>query len=379
MIRSRYSVDQSCGRGHGAGLQRADGGVAADLAAGLDQRGQDGAEQAVGGVAVAEQALGGTADAGAAELGVEGDVECQAGVGAAVQVDVAVAVEVGEDGDAALRLHALDQRAAAAGDDDVDQALHAQEVADGGAVGGGDELDRGRRQASRLEAALEAGDDGARGVEALRAAAQDAGIAGLEAQGTGVGRHVGAALVDDADHAQRHRDPGDVEAVGARPAGELAADGVRQIGDRGETVRHRGDTLAVEAQTVEQGRGQALRFRGLHVGGVGGLDGGGLVAQQPGCRLQGRVLGRPWGQRQLARGIPGSQTQIVHASLEIVLQRRRHGPSPLGVGLERRTGQSKAVRGGDRLAAPGRAASAARREPRSSAGAGPRWRGSGSR
>ena len=43
-----------------------------------------------------------------------------------------------------------------------------------------------------------------RGMMALRAAAQDRGVAGLEAQRAGVGGHVGAALVDDADHAERH-------------------------------------------------------------------------------------------------------------------------------------------------------------------------------
>ena len=41
-------------------------------------------------------------------------------------------------------------------------------------------------------------------VQALGAAAQDRGVAGLQAQRAGIGGHVRAALVDDADHPERH-------------------------------------------------------------------------------------------------------------------------------------------------------------------------------
>ena len=86
------------------------------------------------------------------------------------------------------------------------------------AVGGRHELDGGFGQARRAQAARQARLDGAARVVAVRAAAQDRGVAGLEAQRAGVGRHVRPALVDDADDAERHAHALDVEAVGPRPA-----------------------------------------------------------------------------------------------------------------------------------------------------------------
>ena len=72
---------------------------------------------------------------------------------------------------------------------------------------------------------------------ALRAAAQDHGIAGLQAQRARVGGHIGSALVDDADHAERH-------AYALRCAGHWAG--------------------PTRAMTVPTGIGQARRFhRGL--------------------------------------------------------------------------------------------------------------------
>ena len=64
--------------------------------------------------------------------------------------------------------------------------------------------------------------DRAAGVRALRAAAQDRGVAGLQAQRAGIGGHVGPALVDDADHTERHTHALDVESVGPRPLAQHA-------------------------------------------------------------------------------------------------------------------------------------------------------------
>ena len=58
-----------------------------------------------------------------------------------------------------------------------------------------------------------------RGMEALRAAAQDRGIAGFERQPAGIGGDVGTALIDDADDAERHRDTLDQRAHSAASGG----------------------------------------------------------------------------------------------------------------------------------------------------------------
>ena len=126
-------------------------------------------------------------------------------IGGAVDVGVADAFEVREHRHARFVLHAVDEALAAARHDDVDRAVEAlQHEADGVAIGRRHELDRGFGQARRLQARGEAGMDGGARVMALRAAAQDRRVAGLEAERAGVRRHVGAAFVDDADDADRH-------------------------------------------------------------------------------------------------------------------------------------------------------------------------------
>ena len=47
-------------------------------------------------------------------------------------------------------------------------------------------------------------------MKAVRAAAQDRGIAGLHAQAPGIGRHVGPAFIDDADDADGHAHPREI-------------------------------------------------------------------------------------------------------------------------------------------------------------------------
>ena len=75
MIASRYSVVQSASvAGLAAGIGLAHLIVAADFAAGLDQRRQDWHEMRAGDGAVDQQGLGRAADAGAPHLGVDGHV-----------------------------------------------------------------------------------------------------------------------------------------------------------------------------------------------------------------------------------------------------------------------------------------------------------------
>ena len=66
--------------------------------------------------------------------------------------------------------------------------------------------------------------NGAAGMHALGAAAQDGGVAGLQAQRARIAGHVGPALVDDADDAERHAHARDVEAVGPGPLRDRGAD-----------------------------------------------------------------------------------------------------------------------------------------------------------
>ena len=107
--------------------------------------------------------------------------------------------------------------------------------------------------------------NGAAGMHALGAAAQDGGVAGLEAQTTRIAGHVGPALVDDADHAERHAHARDVEAIGTRPLRHDGADGIGQRGDILDAARHGLDARVVEREAIEHGGGQPLGTRRLQV------------------------------------------------------------------------------------------------------------------
>ena len=133
------------------------------------------------------------------------------------------------------------------------------QVADGGAVGGGDRP--ARRVCGRPAAAsalVHAGGDRLVAADRLGAAAQDRRVAGLEAQPRGVGGHVRARFVDDADDAQRHAHHPDLDA--GRPVPEVGdlADGIGQRRDRVEALRHRGDRLRRQRQPVDE-RGDRCR------------------------------------------------------------------------------------------------------------------------
>ena len=114
-----------------------------------------------------------------------------------VHVNVAVAIEVLEDRHGRLGHHAADQALAAAGDGEVDLVGELQQVPDGRAVGRGDQLDRVGRQAPGLQFVGQDAVEGPVRVEGLLAAAEDHRVAALDAEGRGVGRDIGAALVEE--------------------------------------------------------------------------------------------------------------------------------------------------------------------------------------
>ncbi len=131
--------------------------------------------------AVDQQALGRAAHAGAPHLGVEHQRDRDVEIGAAIDVGVADAFEMREHRHAGLGLHAGDEALAAARHDHVDGAVEArQHVADGVAIGGRHQLDRGLGQLGCAQALDQAGVDARRRMPALGAAAQDRGVAGLQ-------------------------------------------------------------------------------------------------------------------------------------------------------------------------------------------------------
>ena len=142
------------------------------------------------------------------------------------------------------------------------------QLADRGAIGGCHDLHRGLGQPGGAQSGAHAGGDGLVRVQRFRAAAQDAGVAGFEAQPGGVGGHVRARLVDDADHAERHAHAADLDAARAAPTLGDHADRIGQLGDLLEPSGHLLDRLFAQCEPIDERRVAALRPGVLDVGAV---------------------------------------------------------------------------------------------------------------
>ena len=114
--------------------------------------------------------------------------------------------------------------------------------------------------------------DRAAGAETVRAAAQDHGVAGFQAEHAGVRRDIGAALEDHGDDAERHAHALDGHAVRALPALGDDADGIGNVADGRDALSHRLDPGLCQRQAVDEGAGDAGGAGLRHVLGIGRQD-----------------------------------------------------------------------------------------------------------
>ncbi len=240
---------------------------------------------------VDQQGLGCAADAGAAHLGVERDRPGHFGVRSAVDVGRAQPVEVRKHRHARLGLNARNQALAATRHDHVDRPLGLEHRPHRRAIGDWDELDRVRGGAARLEPARERGVDRVVAADRLGAAAENRGIACHDAQCAGVGGDVGAALVDDPDHADRDAHAREHHAVGPLDAVDHSADRIVEPRHRLDPRRRRFDPVGIEPEPVEQCAGEPVRLARRHVLGVGGADRGAVGADRLRGGLERACLG----------------------------------------------------------------------------------------
>ena len=299
--------------------QRAGGGTAAQLHALVEVDLADRRQERLGHHLVHQQGFHGVAGAVALGLGVVADRQCLFQIGIDIDVGVAVAVEVLDHRNACFGTDAGDQALAAARHDHVDVFRHGDQQAHGGPVGGFQHLHGAGRQAGRGQPFVHAGGNGLVGAERLAAAAQDAGIAGLQAQPGRVGGHVGARLVDDADHAQRHAHLAKLDP--ARTVGKLAhfAHRVRQGGNLAQAFGHAGHGFFRQGQAVDHRRRQSGRHGSLHVVGVGGQQLGRIALDGIGHGQQCGILGPGIGTGQFAAGSPRRPPQVLHVGVKVHL------------------------------------------------------------
>ena len=235
--------------------------------------------------------------------------------------------------------HGLDEVGAAARDEQVDQAAGGHQRADG-AVAALEEADGVGGQALAREARAQHRDGGAVGVGGGAAAAQDDGVAALEAEAGGVDGDVGAGLVDHADHAHRDAHLADLQAVGEGGAAHDLADRVGQGGDVAQGLGDGGEAGRVEAQAVLEAVGHAVLAAAGEVALVGRDDARrwrrrgrrrGCAARRPSRRGSagrggGRRCGRPRRARGPARRRPGRCRRCGQPCLQGYAARRRGAP-----------------------------------------------------
>jgi hypothetical protein len=197
-------------------------------------------------------------------------------------------------------------------------------VLGGRPVVGGDLLDGVRRETGRRDRVTHDRDDGGIGVRSGRRAAQQHGVAGLEADAGGVGGDVGASFVDHADDADGDADLLHAQAVGQRRAAHDLADRVRQCGHVAQTLGERGHAVGVEGEPVDHVLRGAPSTCDLDVECVGGQQVVGGGDQGLGRSQQRRVLGRAreGGQRRRGRARPPSG--LVHLLLHAAHSRFRY-------------------------------------------------------
>ena len=130
-------------------------------------------------------------------------------------------------------------------------------------------------------------------AQRLRAAAQDGGVAGLEAQPRGIRGHVRPRFVDDADHAERHAHAADLDAASAGSARSvISPTGSGSAAISVEAVRHRERrSPASSVQPVDERRIVTGGLRGRDVLGIGGEE---LAPRRGGSRPPSRSAHGSW-------------------------------------------------------------------------------------
>ena len=162
-------------------------------------------------------------------------------------------------------LHQPDQPLAATRHDHVNMLDHAQHIRHGGAVGGLNKLDRILWQPARAQPRNKRRVNGARGLRAFGPTTQNNGIPSLQAQGPGIGGHIGARFIDHPDHAQRRAHALNMQTGGAVPFGHDLPDRVVLGSNRAQRGADTVYPRTVQQQPVQHGGRQPLLLPCGHI------------------------------------------------------------------------------------------------------------------
>ena len=216
------------------------------------------------------------------------------------------------------------QLVAAARDDQVDQVVEGEQGLDFGArLGQVQGIGQRRILAQRR---IDGGEQRGIGAARLRAALEDGGVARFQAQGGDLHQRVRARLEYDAQHPDRHRDPGQHEVVVEAPPPLDLADRIGQLVQLPHPL-HYARELLLQAQPLDQRRRHTGAAGVFQVRPVGGQDRLAPRLQVGGDALQGGVLGRGRGGGQPPAGGARRLGHLTyrHAGPNILTRGRRRG------------------------------------------------------
>src|SRR5450631_2434011 len=195
----------------------------------------------------------------------------------------------------------------------VDGVGHpAQHVADSRPIGCRHQLNAGTGQPYGSQTVCQARMNRRARLGALRPAPQDHGVARFQAQSARICSDVGAALVNDADDAQRHADSLNPHAVRPRPLGQNLADRVVEALDILESAGHRLEALIIQTQPIEERSGQTPRPRFTHIALICRQNMQPPLSQRRGGGTQRTILLRRAGGRQHECGGPRFPAHALH-------------------------------------------------------------------
>lgn len=155
-----------------------------------------------------------------------------------------------------------------------------------------------------------------RRTEALRTCTQNCRIAGLHAQGAGVGGNIGAAFKDDADHTEWHGYTLDDQTVRAIEGREQSADRIRQIGNRLNRRCNCLDTRRRQLQPVDKRFDTTSSARLGDIFGIRREEAIGIVANRACGIAQRRCTLGVRCQCQYAPGLASTASDIEHQFIQ---------------------------------------------------------------
>ena len=176
-----------------------------------------------------------------------------------------------QHGNAAVVHDVADEGVAATGDNQVDERILLEHG--GHVLPAFHQLGEIRRESDAFCCCAKSVAQGGVGVPGLAPALEQHGVAALEGQGGNLHQRVRATLEDHADHADGAGNP-----VQLHPLGQLTGkgglpDGVGQLRQGTETLRHSAQLLLAEFQPTQKRCGQLLPFSGGEVLAVGCKNG----------------------------------------------------------------------------------------------------------